>query len=185
MAAIQDIARQFFDACEAGKGWAACRAYCRPDAGFSAQAGPPVDVKTLQGYADWMQGLMKMMPDGHYDLKCWATDAQRNNVIAYATFIATHTGPGGPRRQNPPFDAPAGFMPVTLTLSTQHGEAMADAHIGPGRSRSATRNAPRKGHAAAPELFVRASIVSRPGKSLGACRPGPPRNVRGRHSGAA
>jgi predicted ester cyclase len=53
-------------------------------------------VKTLQGYADWMQGLMKMMPDGHYDLKCWATDTQRNNVIAYATFIATHTGPGGP-----------------------------------------------------------------------------------------
>ena len=41
-------------------------------------------------------GLMKMMPDGHYDLKCWATDPERNNVIAYATFIATHTGPGGP-----------------------------------------------------------------------------------------
>ena len=39
---------------------------------------------------------MRMMPDGHYDLKCFATDAERNNVIAYATFIATHTGPGGP-----------------------------------------------------------------------------------------
>jgi hypothetical protein len=39
---------------------------------------------------------MKMMPDGHYDLKCWATDADCNNVIAYATFIATLTGPGGP-----------------------------------------------------------------------------------------
>jgi hypothetical protein len=22
-----------------------------------------------------MQGVMKMMPDGHYDLKCFATDA--------------------------------------------------------------------------------------------------------------
>ena len=96
MAAIQDVARQFFEACEAGKGWAACQAYCKPDASFSSQAEPLVDVKTLQGYADWMQGLMKMMPDGHYDLKCWATDTQRNNVIAYATFIATHTGPGGP-----------------------------------------------------------------------------------------
>ena len=122
MAAIQDVARQFFEACEAGKGWAACQAYCKPDASFSSQAEPLVDVKTLQGYADWMQGLMKMMPDGHYDLKCWATDAERNNVIAYATFIATHTGPGGPpptgkstrsdyvycmslrRRQDPPHD---------------------------------------------------------------------------------
>jgi len=96
MAAIQDVARQFFEACEAGKGWAACQAFCMPDAGFSAQAEPLVDVKTLQGYADWMQDLIKMMPDGHYDLKCWATDPERHNVIAYATFIATHTGPGGP-----------------------------------------------------------------------------------------
>ena len=46
-----------------------------------------------------------MMPDGHYDLKCWATDAQRNNVIAYATFIGNqqvhrdtpHTFPAGPK----------------------------------------------------------------------------------------
>jgi hypothetical protein len=37
-----------------------------------------------------------MMADGHYNLKCWATDAARNNIIAYATFIATHTGLGGP-----------------------------------------------------------------------------------------
>jgi predicted ester cyclase len=96
MAAIQDVARQFFEACEAGKGRDACQAHCKPDASFSSQAEPLVDVKTLQGYADWMQGLMKMMPDGHYDLKCWATDPERHNVIAYATFIATHTGPGGP-----------------------------------------------------------------------------------------
>ncbi len=61
MAAIQDVARQFFDVCEAGKGWAACQAYCKPDASFSSQAEPLVDVKTLQGYAEWMQGLMKMM----------------------------------------------------------------------------------------------------------------------------
>jgi hypothetical protein len=52
MAAIHDITRQFFEACEAGKGWAACLAYCKPAAGFSAQAERLVDVKTLQGYAD-------------------------------------------------------------------------------------------------------------------------------------
>ena len=31
---ITDTARAFFDACETGKGWAECRAHCRPDAGF-------------------------------------------------------------------------------------------------------------------------------------------------------
>jgi predicted ester cyclase len=96
MAAIQDVAHQFFDACEAGKGWAACKAFCKPDASFAAQAEPLTDVKTLQAYADWMQGLMKMMPDGHYELKSFAVDARRNNVIAYAQFIGTHTGEGGP-----------------------------------------------------------------------------------------
>ena len=68
---IQGVARQFFEAREAGDGWAACRAYCKPDASFSAQAEPLVDVKTMQGYADWMQSLMQ----SHYDLKCFAMDA--------------------------------------------------------------------------------------------------------------
>ena len=54
------------------------------------------EVKTLQGYTDWMQGLMKMMPDGRYDLKSFAIDNERNNVTAYAVFRATHTGEGGP-----------------------------------------------------------------------------------------
>jgi len=43
MAAIQDVAREFFEACEAGKGWAACQAHCKPDASFSAQAEPLVE----------------------------------------------------------------------------------------------------------------------------------------------
>src|SRR5262249_48747578 len=96
MAAIQNVARQFFEECEAGKGWAGGKAYCKPSATFLAQAEPLADVKTLEGYADWMQGMMKMMPDGHYDLKCWGVDPERSSIIAYATFIATHTGPGGP-----------------------------------------------------------------------------------------
>src|ERR1041384_3364178 len=35
---ITETARAFFDACETGQGWAACSAYCQPDASFSAQA---------------------------------------------------------------------------------------------------------------------------------------------------
>jgi hypothetical protein len=52
MAAINEVATQFFEACEAGKGWEACKAYCKPDATFFAQAEPLADVRTLQAYAD-------------------------------------------------------------------------------------------------------------------------------------
>ena len=32
MASMSDVAMKFFEACEAGKGWEACKAYCAPDA---------------------------------------------------------------------------------------------------------------------------------------------------------
>jgi predicted ester cyclase len=90
------LAEAFFVACEAGKGWDACRAYCSPDATFSAQAEPLAGITTLAGYTDWMKGAMGIFPDGRYDLKSFAVDAARNNVAAYAVFHATHTGEGGP-----------------------------------------------------------------------------------------
>jgi predicted ester cyclase len=93
---INAIAKAFFAACEAGKGWEVCKAYCLPHATFSAQAEPLADVKTLQQYTDWMQGLMKILPDGNYDVKSFATDNERNNVSAYGIFSGTHTGEGGP-----------------------------------------------------------------------------------------
>src|SRR3954447_8720124 len=37
-----------------------------------------------------------LMPDGHYTVKSFATDGERNNVCAYGVFSATHTGQGGP-----------------------------------------------------------------------------------------
>ena len=96
MAAIAEVARKFFDACEAGKGWSGCKEYCKPNASFSAQAEPLKDVRTLEQYCEWMAGLMKMMPNGRYELKSFATDAERKSVVAYATFIGTHSGEGGP-----------------------------------------------------------------------------------------
>jgi predicted ester cyclase len=93
---IVQIAKRFFEACEAGKGWEVCKAYCNPDASFSAQAEPLVDTGTLQAYTDWMQGLLGFMPDGRYELRSFAIDEARQNVSAYATFFATHTEPGGP-----------------------------------------------------------------------------------------
>jgi predicted ester cyclase len=96
MSDITRVAEAFFTACETGKGWEACRAYCTPDATFSAQAEPLLDVKTLDQYTEWMKGLMSVMPDGRYELKSFATDELRQNVAAYGVFRGTHTGAGGP-----------------------------------------------------------------------------------------
>jgi predicted ester cyclase len=96
MASITETAEHFFAACEAGHGWLACQADCHPDATFSVQADALAGVNTLQGYADWMQGLLTLMPDAGYDLKAFATDEARQTVVAYAVFSATHTGEGGP-----------------------------------------------------------------------------------------
>jgi len=61
-----------------------------------AQAEPLLEVKTLAQYADWMKAILTVFPDGRYELKSFATDAERHNVTAYAVFHATHTGEGGP-----------------------------------------------------------------------------------------
>jgi hypothetical protein len=47
MSNITAVAKQFFEACETGKGWEGCRACCTPDASFSAQAEPLADIRTL------------------------------------------------------------------------------------------------------------------------------------------
>ena len=96
MASIRETAEQFFDACETGKGWAGCKAYCHDNATFAAQAGALADVSTVQGYTDWMKGMFTPVPDGRYELRSFAVDEQRNNVSAYAVFRGTHTGQGGP-----------------------------------------------------------------------------------------
>lgn len=93
---ITSVAAAFFEACEAGKGWAACAQHCTANATFSAQAEPLLELKTLAQYADWMKGILTVLPDAHYDLKSFATDTARNNVTAYAVFHGTHTGQGGP-----------------------------------------------------------------------------------------
>jgi hypothetical protein len=95
MASITESAEAFFQACEAGKGWAVCSAWCTPDATFSAQAEPLADLSTLAQYTDWMKGLMTVLTDATYEVKSFATDARRNNVCAYGVFTGTHLA-GGP-----------------------------------------------------------------------------------------
>jgi predicted ester cyclase len=96
MSDISNVAKAFFDACETGKGWEVCSAYCTPNATFSAQASPLTNVKTLQQYTDWMKGILTIFPGARYELKSFATDDARHNVAAYAVFHAVHTGQGGP-----------------------------------------------------------------------------------------
>lgn len=91
-----DRAMRFFDACETGQGWAVCGEFCTPDATFSAQAGALADIASLEGYCEWMKGLLTPIPDAHYELKSLSEDGERRCVTAYAVFKGTHTGPGGP-----------------------------------------------------------------------------------------
>ena len=96
MSNIREQARQFFEACETGKGWDGCKEYCHPGATFSAQAAALSDIDTLEGYTEWMKNLLTPIPDGRYELKLFATDEERNCVAAFAVFHGTQTGPGGP-----------------------------------------------------------------------------------------
>lgn len=107
MSTIKKTAEQFFDACETGKGWEACRKYCHADASFSAQADALASVGTLEAYTDWMKGLLSLAPDGRYELRSFAVDEDRSNVTAYAgrgrhrrppATGSRHCGASGPSR---------------------------------------------------------------------------------------
>ena len=95
-APVVEVARAFFDACETGKGWEGCQQFCTPGASFSAQAEPLNDVHTLEQYTDWMKGLLTILSDAGYELKSFAADEERGNVMAFGVFHGTHTGQGGP-----------------------------------------------------------------------------------------
>ena len=88
-------ARDFFDACETGKGWEVCKQWCHDGATFSAQADALADVTTVEGYTEWMKGLLTPIPDGHYELKSFSEDAEHGNVVATAVFHGTHTVDAG------------------------------------------------------------------------------------------
>ena len=96
MNSIKKTAEQFFDACETGKGWETCSRHCHADASFSAQAEALAGVDTLQAYTEWMKGMLTPVPDGHYEVRSFAVDEDRNNVSAFGIFRGTHTGEGGP-----------------------------------------------------------------------------------------
>lgn len=93
---LEQTARDFFEACESGGGWEACKNHCHDSATFACQADALAETTTLEDYAEWMRGMLVPMPDGRYELTAFAADPARSTVVAAAVFHGTHTGPGGP-----------------------------------------------------------------------------------------
>ncbi len=90
-------AKQFLEACDAGKGWEGCKDYAASDASFTCQADALADVSTVEDYCEWMRRLIEEpMPDASYTLHAASFDEANNAAIFAATFHATHTAEGGP-----------------------------------------------------------------------------------------
>ena len=91
-----ESAKQFFEACETGKGWEGCKSFCHSDATFFSQMSALSEISALEGYCEWMKNLLIPIPDGHYDLKFIGFDEVTNSATAVAVFHGTQTGPEGP-----------------------------------------------------------------------------------------
>ena len=92
-----ETAKKFFTACEAPKGWSGCKDFVADGASFSCQSGALADVKSVQGYCDWLKGLADgPLPGNSYTVHAKSWDADTNTAIFFSTFHATHKGDGGP-----------------------------------------------------------------------------------------
>jgi predicted ester cyclase len=93
---ISDAARDFIDACDTGKGWDVCKAYCHDDATFSCQADALAELNSLADYVGWAQGLLTPIPDAHTEMKAFGVDEARGTAVAALVFHGTQSGEGGP-----------------------------------------------------------------------------------------
>ena len=90
-------ATKFFHTCESVRGWDECGKYVEPDASFSAQCEPLVEIKTVEEYVHWMTDFCEAIaPVGSYKLHSSAFDDTTRTAIFFATFTLIHTGEGGP-----------------------------------------------------------------------------------------
>lgn len=92
-----DNARRFFDACEKPLGWEGCRPYVADGASFNAQSEPIADIRSVEGYCEWMKAFGTITaPGATYDLHSASFDETSRTAVFFATYHATHTGEGGP-----------------------------------------------------------------------------------------
>jgi hypothetical protein len=91
---MYETAEKFFEACEAGQGWNGCKEYCSENASFAAEAVALEDIKTVEGYAEWMRVLYDRVSNVSYDVRAFAADDPRNVVLAFGVFHGTPIGDG-------------------------------------------------------------------------------------------
>ncbi len=90
-------AKQFFENVDAAKGWDGCKDDVADGATFTCQSDPLADVKTVEGYCDWMAAFAKVtVPGATYDLHAASWDEETKTATFFATYHAKHTGEGGP-----------------------------------------------------------------------------------------
>lgn len=90
-------AKRFFEACDAAKGWEACKQYVADNATFVAQSEPLAELKTVEDYCEWMKQFGTVtVPGATYDLHTVSYDDATRKAVFFATFHARHTGDGGP-----------------------------------------------------------------------------------------
>lgn len=96
MTAFQN-AKNFFVACETPLGWEGCKDFVADGASFSAQSEPIAGITTIEAYTNWLHGTVTAaLPGARYEVHASAYDESTRTAIFFATFIATHTGAGGP-----------------------------------------------------------------------------------------
>ena len=96
MSRILEQAKSFFEACETGKGWEGCQAYCHADATFSAQTDTLSNIETVEGYSEWMKNLLTPIPDGRYELKFFAErGAKLRSCVRGISWNADRAGRAG------------------------------------------------------------------------------------------
>lgn len=92
-----ETASNFFHACESVKGWGECNQYVEPNAPFSAQCEPLVDIHTIEDYVNWMTGICETAtPGSSYILHSSSFDETTNTAMFFSTYTLRHTGDGGP-----------------------------------------------------------------------------------------
>ena len=96
MSNMRETAQNFIEACDGGKCWEGCQAYCHDNATFSVQSPALADIDTVQAYTEWAKAILTPMPDGSFELRSLGIDEDRGSATAYLVFRGTHTGEGGP-----------------------------------------------------------------------------------------
>eukprot|EP00658_Telonema_sp_P-2_P032306 TRINITY_DN23957_c0_g1_i10.p1 TRINITY_DN23957_c0_g1~~TRINITY_DN23957_c0_g1_i10.p1 ORF type:complete len:147 (-),score=50.27 TRINITY_DN23957_c0_g1_i10:249-689(-) len=88
-----DNARVFFDTCEGGQGWEACKQFVVADAKFECQQNDALDgfglseVKTVEAYCEWTKRCKETFGDkATIDLHCSAFDEKNGMATLFSTF---------------------------------------------------------------------------------------------------